>query len=1011
VVVSSVADPVVDVTPTSGELNCNVSSVLLTASVTGGESPFTYQWYKNGSAISGATSSTYSATSAGTYKVAVTDHNDCDDDSNDVVVTYVPDPVVNVTPTSGELNCNVSSVLLTASVTGGESPFTYQWYKNGTAITGATNSTYSATSAGEYYVVVTDSNDCDDESNHVTVIYVPPPDVSIVADDAELNCNNPDAVLTATVVDGEGPFTYQWYRDGSAIDGATNSTYTATSVGTYKVRVVDNNDCDDDSNEVIVTYVGPPTVTVRPTSGELNCNVGSVLFMASVSGGEGPFTYQWYRYSEPLGNGNRPFYRTNWVGFYYVVVTDANGCSDDSNRVTLTKAPTPVVDLTVDSVPECTGEACFSATGSGGKAPYTYDWDLDNDGQYDDFKGQSICHLFPNAGTHTVKVQMTDSQGCKAYDTATFEIEGCDGTLELTFDADVQTCKLVSTFTLTVENTGTCGAFQDIVVTLEAVEGTGYIASLLPLTWNVGDLPAGETRSTTIVVAMNVNWDIAPEGTVVRIHASVTSESCNPDVNVGADDYVEATRGSVSPDAYEADNSSGAASAILVDATPQAHNFHASTDVDWIRFNATAGYEYITSVFGRFGLPDIVIELYGPDMTLLATRRGGAPQITWTPDVSGTYYVKIYPDPPEQCECYNGYNIKVEEFKPAGECPCPEWLTFGSDRDGNWELYRLDPAEGGAFRLTDDPALDMGPTRSPDAMWIAFQSNRTIDWDIYKVDALGENLTRLTENAGNNIDPIWAPPCGTEQIAFQSDRDGNWEIYVMDGEGNSQTRLTNDPAADEDPFWSPGGMFVTFQSDREGHWDIYKVDLTGTNLVRLTDNPADEVDPVWSPDGKSIAFRSNREGDWNIYVMSAAGGDAARLSGDAVKVSGAGNNMQAVWSPDSQWLAYYSDRDGQFEVYAVNVTTLQEIRVTDNAADDQSPAWDCDSEKIVFQSKRDGDWDIYLTELLDTTAVVQLTDDPHVDAYPMWNPAEEDASREGLEGLYHSSRMLFLINP
>lgn len=571
----------------------------------------------------------------------------------------------------------------------------------------------------------------------------------------------------------------------------------------------------------------------------------------------------------------------------------------------------------------------------------------------------------------------------------------CDGSLEVSFSADVETCRLVATFSLTVTNTGAIGAFRDIVLNLEAVEGSGYVASLLPLTWNVGTLPAGETRTTTVVVAMNTNWDTAPTGTRIRIRAAVAQESCDPSITIGADDYVNAIRGPIAPDAYESDNSSGSASAISLDGTPQLHNFHMSTDVDWIRVNATAGYEYIISIFGQIGLPDVVIELYGPDMTLLASQKGTGPQITWIPDVSGTYYVRIYPEPGEQCECDNQYYVKVEEFKQQLECPCPDWVVFHTDRDGNWELYRLDVPGGTLTRLTDHPAMDMAPTRSSDAVWIAFQTNRNGLWDIYKVDGLGQNLTQLTASAGNNLDPMWSTPCGSEQIAFQSDRDGNWEIYIMDGNGNGQTRLTDHAAADEDPFWSPDGMYIAFQSNRSGNWDIYVVDVTGTDLIQLTDDPADEVDPVWSPDGQYIAFRSNREGAWHTYVMPAAGGDA-------VEVSGGGNNLNAVWSPDSQWLAYQSDRDGQSEVYAVNVLTLLETRITDHAAADEAPTWDCSSQKIVFHTNRDDNWELYMTDILDTSALVRLTDDRHVDAYPMWNPPSEDGSRMGVGRLYRN---------
>ncbi len=460
--VTSVPDPQVSVTPTGGTLTCTVRQLLLTATVTGGEGPFAYQWYKNGVAITGATGSTYTVKSAGTYKVVVTDNNGCSDDSDPVEIGYdygvqvsghkydadtmepisgwniyirktvgganlystttdengyyfftgitqcnqalwvveeqrsgwqyvsyyykeinltcppsgtvvgqevEPDrldpncppakcewtvdfknrrvcPTVSVTPTSGELNCNVESVLLTASVTGGVGPFTYQWYKDGSKITGATSSTYLATSAGTYYVRVGDGPYCDVRSNDSVVTSVPDPQVSVTPTGGELNCKVSSVLLTASVTGGEGPFGYQWYKDGSAIAGATSSTYSATSAGVYKVVVTDANGCTDDSDEVTVTSVPDPQVSVTPTSGELNCKVESVLLTASVTGGEGPFAYQWYKDGSAIAGATSSTYSATSAGTYKVVVTDANGCSDDSNEVTVTSVPDPQVSVT-----------------------------------------------------------------------------------------------------------------------------------------------------------------------------------------------------------------------------------------------------------------------------------------------------------------------------------------------------------------------------------------------------------------------------------------------------------------------------------------------------------------------------------------------------------------------------------------------------------------------------------------------------------------------------------------
>ncbi len=340
-----------------------------------------------------------------------------------------------------------------------------------------------------------------------------------------------------------------------------------------------------------------------------------------------------------------------------------------------------------------------------------------------------------------------------------------------------------------------------------------------------------------------------------------------------------------------------------------------------------------------------------------------------------------------------------KEVPGGGDCPCYDFVVFQSNRDGNWELYRVSAFGGEVVRLTDDPAVDTAPTFNraliPGDVRIAFQSNRNGKWDIYTVDLNGGNLKRLTGggllNPGfNNTDPVWAPLCDVLKLAFVSDRDGNEEIYLMNGDGKGQQRLTNSPAADTDPDWSPEGDAIVFQSMRNGNWDIYRVDITGRNLVQLTKDPADEVDPVWSPDGHWIAFRSNREGSWNIYVIPAEGGAA-------VRISAAGNNEQAVWSPTSEKLAYQSDRDGNWEIYVGDITTGEEIRVTNDDAKSEWPTWSCGADSVVYATDADGNWELYHVQVVDGMMLARLTDDPATDVYPVWLPMEEDGSLAGLD--------------
>ncbi len=112
-----------------------------------------YQWFKNGVAISGATNATYSATTTGVYSAVIS--NSCAADSlASVTVTAGPTPVVNV---------------IGAHLLGTGSYISYQWFLNGSAIAGATSSTYSYSAAGVYKVRVTDANGCSATSANHTV--------------------------------------------------------------------------------------------------------------------------------------------------------------------------------------------------------------------------------------------------------------------------------------------------------------------------------------------------------------------------------------------------------------------------------------------------------------------------------------------------------------------------------------------------------------------------------------------------------------------------------------------------------------------------------------------------------------------------------------------------------------------------------------------------------------------------------------------------------------------------
>jgi Tol biopolymer transport system component/CxxC motif-containing protein (DUF1111 family) len=123
---------------------------------------------------------------------------------------------------------------------------------------------------------------------------------------------------------------------------------------------------------------------------------------------------------------------------------------------------------------------------------------------------------------------------------------------------------------------------------------------------------------------------------------------------------------------------------------------------------------------------------------------------------------------------------------------------------GDVDIFVADIDGSNKRNLSNNPALDMESTWSPDSSKIAFVSNRSGSLQIFTMDALvGTVALQLTTSAQNHQYPAWSPD-GTK-IAFDGDGAGVRQIYVMDSDGTHETKITNasGPSGARAPRWSP----------------------------------------------------------------------------------------------------------------------------------------------------------------------------------------------------------------
>jgi dipeptidyl aminopeptidase/acylaminoacyl peptidase len=269
---------------------------------------------------------------------------------------------------------------------------------------------------------------------------------------------------------------------------------------------------------------------------------------------------------------------------------------------------------------------------------------------------------------------------------------------------------------------------------------------------------------------------------------------------------------------------------------------------------------------------------------------------------------------------------------------------------------------------------------------IAFVSDKDGNDEIYAIEPNGTAQYDMSNNAANDIDPAWSPD--GSKLAFASDRDGNLDIYVMRADGTGQVRITSGTRSDRYPTWSPDGTQLAYRSNSGGDFDIHVMNIDGSGDRLLAPSPAFDSEPAWSPDGSRIAYTSDRSGYKEIWVVAAGGGDPVQLTNTpgALPTLELFSNRFASWSPDSSRIAFTSNRDGNEELYVVNADGTNPVRYTISKNSDRYPVWSPDGTQIAFRSSQAGERAIFLMSAAGPSIKTQLTANSARDIMPSWQP-------------------------
>lgn len=284
----------------------------------------------------------------------------------------------------------------------------------------------------------------------------------------------------------------------------------------------------------------------------------------------------------------------------------------------------------------------------------------------------------------------------------------------------------------------------------------------------------------------------------------------------------------------------------------------------------------------------------GKKLVFQSSRDGRACDAIYTMNSDGSG-VRMVSSGEGRCTCafYSPdmkWIVYASTVLASKECPPRPSMAHGYTWPvyAAYEIFRIPAAGGKREQLTDSPGYDAEAVYRPDGKKILFTSTRDGDLDLYDMNPDGSGVRRLTSTPGYDGGAFYTAdskhivfrarhPQGEELKDYQDllkeglIRPSKLDLYVMDADGQNLRRVTrsgDEGATNWAPYPHPDGQRIIFASNRDDfdqtvpgeygyNFELYLIGMDGKGLRRLTFNRSFDGFPMFSADGTQLVWCGN----------------------------------------------------------------------------------------------------------------------------------------------------------